>query len=493
MNKYINILEQINTLHTFKKHTNQLQERYDNNDYYNYIDECRKYKEILGPSGLMLYKINNRYVFLFQDYHIEPVKKCYTICSTDASKCIWIDNFLEKLLKLSPFCADVFFETVAFLQLPKSTDPSHIKISKENISNQINLFKYYISKRGLNSTRLTFADCLGPSKINCTNKVTRARIHNIEFRRFASYKYNLDSSFLDSIFSIPLGYIFKGFQNGKTTKESSDFIFNDSEDIDITKYDSNMKFYLDNLDKYNKILIYLLDNNMNMLSKTIITLFGKFDDQDVTNQIYGKFEGERIINGESWKNDFTPEKLKLHSPYPKLGKQFNQFDNKINVLLKKFILEEYNKKIKENINIIKLYRSELDYYITHDSIESIQILRGISKLLRNISLETGVAVFDAYTFARVLKSLFIYPDSPTIMMYAGGKHIENYIYFFNFLEKNKIITMEKIVSIGGYNNNVYDACINLNDYNEGWNTILDVLKGLGAEKHDCQIKEGIII
>ena len=456
-----NNLGNINKLYELKRYLNQIDHMVK---YSELLKKCESYKGILGPSGLILYKINNKYVFLFQDVHKNPVKECNDFCESNKNQCIWIDDFFNDLFSISPFYIDFFQETIMFLQIPKK------EIGLPDTSLKFNKMSKRLKKQkdqgdsGLSRVMGNFADCLGPEKQTCKNKYERVRFHNIEFRRFMRSVYDIDFD-LTNIFAIPIYYVFTDFGTAKTMSIKN---IKDKDKIDIKKYDNAMKLFLDNIEKYENILKYLLNGNMDMFSKTIYELFGLFTGVSINEY------------ATLWKPYFEPDMLKAFSPYPKIHKQLSAFDTKVGKILEKYIMDKFTQKIEEEIKGIKDNKIKLDEAIKNNNDEdSMKYLRSIITRIFFITKDLSTSIFDAYTMLRLMKSILIYPDSPVIIMYAGSIHIDHYIDLFVFLEKEGVITLTKNAQIGNVNTKP-NACINLDEYKKEWgdviNTSLKMLK-----------------
>lgn len=445
--------------------------------YNELIKKYESLKMILGPSGLTLYKTNDKYIFLLDDYHIEPIEKCSKECNIDKSNCIWISEFLNDLFLVSPFCIDFFLETTKFLQVPKT----QIDDPMTDIQFQLALQKAKSSKStsGLSGTIAKFADCLGPAKKGC-EKYKRTRFHNIEYRRFIDDTYDFSpNSYKLNIFTVPIYYLFGSFDTGDfpSLRDVS------TSNIDASKYDSNMYSFLGNIKKYSDILKYIISGDMNKLSETILELFKPFSNEYIKKHL------------PNWEKDFTPDALKTKSPYPKLSKQLNALDSKHREGLETFIREEDFYKIwPKTIFEIGTTLISMPY---HPQVprEKVNVAK-IYNLLEKLNSELSVLIFDTYTMARILKSIFVYPDSKAILLYAGEYHVNRYRRLFKFMEGlygthlyKYGTTIEEIAKLPSKD----EACIDLTKYPYQWMRLVNVLKELSNDSMSCSIKPGLDI
>ncbi|ARF09585.1 hypothetical protein Indivirus_1_208 [Indivirus ILV1] len=460
------------------KLTSALNERnnIENKNFKLMINKFREYKVLFGPSGLKLYTIEYKNVIkniiFFYDIHVEPKKECDIPCISDKSKCIWINDFFQNLYLNSTVCIDHFQETIRFLQIPKTDqktqETAHDRIVKFTGEAEEQFIK---DSRGLVKTMGTFYDCFGPYKEKC-QKYKRTRFHNIEFRRFFDKKYDFNPyTFNDSIFKIPIEYWLK---------------INNSEEIEghtfFYKLDDNMRQYISNLNKYEDIISNILLGDMNGLSKSINMLFEPFF---------------KIKKYEKFRTVYEPNVLE-NSIYMKLSKQLKPLDDNLKGKLKKFIKETYNAGIKGNNSIKSIISEiqELDKKISEEKIAPIDLNKKIYYLLMTMHLYFGSLILDMYTMPRLLKSIFVYKDSNTIILYAGAAHVSRYdelltsindksILNYIFSKKPDDIKIDSIVEIP-YGKET--ACIDLQSYNREWSIVMDKLDSLSNKNDLCAFK-----
>lgn len=448
----------------------------ENEKYNNLLKKFGLCKQIMGVDGLILYEINGKYVFLFQDWHGKPTDNCNNICQLTTYNCIWIQHFLRDLFLVSPFCIDFFHETMMFLQIPKNI------IKYEGVS-KIYKEKSKVLKTdhniGLTNIMNEFADCLGPVKSGC-EKYKKVRFHNIEFRRFVFESYNLDAENFTSIFQVPILYLCGVFDTNTAKNIEINPIINDINQFDIKKYDHKMKLYLDNIDEYKNIVKYLLSGDMGSLSQTIFKLFGSFDGNSVDVYL------------PNWTLNFKHDALKVWSPYPKLNKQLKSIGDDWRKTLESifpFMFEEAFKYIDH----IKSTRNQLDTVIQNNDLNKIKLYKQyIAIAIYNMQHHFSAQIFNVYAITRIMKSIVVYSDSSVIMVYAGLKHIDWYKIIFDAIEPHSFNKPKEITVIGKAQNKKYEACINLDTYKEGWTKVMDVLKSLNNVK-TCATKQGFII
>lgn len=472
-----NNLKNINDLYITKKYIDQvIEEITTRKNFDDMINKYEHFEEILGPSGLILYELNNKYVFLLQDVHIKPTKKCKDVCKLNPDGCVWINTFLKDLFLVSPFCIDYFHETITFLQIPTAN------IGKSITKHTYNAHVYGLKHQkeiGLSETMKEFANCLGPVKKGC-KKYKRTRFHNIEFRRFIKNDYDFDAFRFNNIFVVPFCYMYNYFDIGsiKTMNLQKLVDSKNKNDIDITKYDNKMKLFLDSIDKYKDMFNYLLSGDMDKLSQTILDLFGQFVGPNITHYI------------GDWKKHYEPNSLKLSSPYPKLNKQFSQFDKTWKKILKKYIMTQFNAKVSQYFIAIQTEKINLDNAIANAGNIS-NHMHNIITYLYGLHFAFSVIVFDSYTIARVMKSILVYPDSSVIMIYAGAAHTGTYKKLFRYLHQTKKISLVKHAHIGNYRYGSNDGCINTNEHKSGWANLIKILRKLNNETQTCDINTGI--
>lgn len=102
----------------------------------------------------------------------------------------------------------------------------------------------------------------------------------------------------------------------------------------------------------------------------------------------------------------------------------------------------------------------------------------------------AIHVFDAYTIARVIKSYSFY-DSSIIIIYAGDKHIQNYLSTFEYLHKSNVLNITNRYMIGekieidNLDSEISGGCIELDKYKTVWDTIIDDLKNINVKSKVC--------
>lgn len=466
----ISILDKIKILHENNNNLNKIKTKLDNDIFISVLHKMRTYTTILGPVALLVYKINNKLIFLFADSHEQPKDICYTKCDTD--KCKWIHEFLYDLFTTSPICIDFFHETVNFLQIPKTV----LKENQPALKESIDIMKIG-HDIGLHTTTAQYADCFSPIKTNC-GKFRKTRFHNIEFRRFIPNIYNIHNYHqLQSIFGIPIAYMYKDFDKGEFNMGNVGNGYTEN-DIDQQKSIVRLKNYINQLSLHEFILNNLFNGNMTLLSENITTLFRDFDDEH--NLIIRQYLGNN-----NWKLWFTPENLQTKSPYPKIHKQIVNLPDPIKKLVQKHIIKQYTETCQKRIDIIqnkikKINDKNINKYVDE--------LNDIIVKLKELNLYFGVVLFDLYTIARILKSILIYPDSSLIITYAGSGHINSYTRLFEKLPKAK-----KIASVGICNKKQCFACIDITNQSKEWNNIIDLIEKMFHEKgeQDCAIKTGV--
>ncbi|QKF93512.1 hypothetical protein QKU48_gp0054 [Fadolivirus algeromassiliense] len=413
-----------------------------------FIKKYKDFKQLLGPSSIVVYKINNKLLILLQDIHKDPDKECNETCSKNG--CNWIHEFLEDLFIRSPVCIDFFNETTEFLQLSKGRLG---QVDKSFLSKIIQKIKSYTDEQGLFKSIKHFADCLGPQKVGC-QKYGKVRFHNIEFRRFENPIYNIFGFKNEGPFRYPIYYLYpKKFDIDKIKSK------NNIKEIKIKKYPIYKK-YLDTLPSYEHILKGLLDGDMKKVSEHLMRMNEMFKDtinQDILKAI-------------------QEDALKTISPYPKLAKQFSALPENIKQICKSYLLKEYNDWIKGLITTIN--------QIKH--IETKENIYKINKILSKINFYYGVIIFDAYTIGRMMKSIYLYKDSSIIITYAGKSHTKGYSILFNELEKEHAFKLNKITEIKSI---VKDgACINLSQNQKEWNKVMNELESLFANPTNCSVR-----
>jgi len=418
--------------------------------------------QVDGPSRICLYKINNKYVLLFSDIHKKITETCEGK-NNDAK--INITNLLDTLFLNTPYCIDFFLETYNFME-----------ITKHNRKNERarKIYNDYLNKIDksddivIESLFSKFVDCLHVNKSNCN--YPRVRFHNIEYRRFIQYKYNInwshidfgvddyddDFNKIDSIFTLPT-FFFKHFY----TSKDFDLIFSD---------------FIGKIDLY--LIIYehiFLTGDLSELSDAIISLFGG---------IYMKVYNTGIHY------DFNPVSLHENSPYHKIFNQYKSINKlineSINKVIKKRIYNYYFKQINEIIENIKKH---------YESIEiTAEIYKKLFISLYKLNISFSVAIMDTYAIGRLFKSVYLYDSSLTVL-YAGGVHISNYTNIFDNL--NKLLKIKKIVDIknklDGQPNRI-DNCVEINDENESeWMKLVTVLEELGElSSQKCNVNRNDI-
>ena len=451
------------------------------NIYIKFIQNCEMYKRIMGPSGLAVYNINDKIVFLFKDIHIEPVEKCITSCDIEKEKCVWINDLFNELFIASPFCIDFFMETISFLQIPKKIMTNQNQ--KNLLQLTINQFKINKKPEGLSKIYGTFADCLGPVKTGC-EIYKRVRFHNIEYRRFSNSAYSFHSDTLRSIFEVPIYYMIKNY--GRYRFKLSEIIKNDKNlfDVDNIKYDDNIKKFIVNVGKFELLLNDILMGNMVLFSKHIYEIY-EFDLDDNTKKYIG-----------NWKPLFTPEMLETESPYPKINKQLNVLPEAIKNKLVQYIFDRYESQVKPNIEHLHNAQKMLEEQILENNDMMIKIeLFNIILWTYQITWNFSLLMFDTYSITRIMKSILIYQDSSMIFAYAGGNHINTFENIFAYLHNEGFIKLEHIAEFGNYNNIeiLGDACIDLNNQQQEWSKIIEIFKTKLDKQEICTIKSGISI
>lgn len=453
MTDIINIINNINTIQKRKQIINTMIQKINGMEF---IEKYKNFGQIIGPSSIVVYKINNKLIILFQDVHTEPSKECNATCSKNG--CEWIHEFLEQLFIKSPVCIDFFNETTNFLQMSKGRK-ENIQESKRitvvgYLGNIIKTVKSYANEIGLIKSTKKFADCLGPLKSGCEiyNKV---RFHNIEFRRFENNVYNITSFQNEGIFRQGLYYLYPINFELKKIKD-----INYIKNINVKKYD-NYKIYLDKLSLHKNILEALLDGDMKKVSENILLMNDSLKDTISSN----------ILNA------FSVEKLENVSPYKKLAKQFKPLPKQIQTICKTFLLERYDAWIIPLIDTINKIKDNNKQKNLHE----------INNNLITLNFYYGVILFDAYTIGRMLKSIYIYQDSSMIITYAGKSHTKGYSKLFAKMNDSKIpeFKLEKITELKGTKKS---ACVNIDNYKTEWNKIINELTNLFNNPTNCAVR-----
>lgn len=413
-----------------------------------------EYKQIIGPSSLVAYKINfnNKILLFFRDVHIEPEQKCNQLCDVLNNKCIWIGDLLKDLFTVAPMCIDFFCETTKWLQIQaKNINITEDMVNIKKVKKKVDKIKSLDFFEGIMKTNTEFMDCLSPFKQGC-DLYKNTRFHNIEFRRFALKYYDFTTG-KKNFFNYPLYYLFKPIV---------DKIQQDVKYIDLigNTYDNNIRSCLGNIDKYKNILIALLDNDVNKLSLNIEQIYRYFD-------IYNDY-----------KNYFRPDILSKHSPYPKINKQIKALKPEYQNYLREYIMKRYD-------DIEKNYVVNIKKIVINQYINDVTMVRLI-KLLDDFYTDFAVLIFDTYAIARMMKAIFNYNDSSLIITYAGSYHIEHYEFFFNNFCKTFNMNINMIAAIGKSNDE--SGCIQLN---EQWEKIIEQLQEAFNDPGKCAIKEGI--
>jgi hypothetical protein len=418
-----------------------------------FVKKYRMIQKLLGPSEITYYTVDNKFILLLEDKHITP----YNICNPDLPTSKMINVFLKDLFKCSPVCVDYFQETLLFRQLKKN---------QKNMINDkiINTYKYKTNKYSYGFEHIfdTFYKCLGPNKKNC-KKFGKVRFHNIEFRRFLSpFPYNTIDWDGNSILSILIYYLLSSdkkikfpFTKTKYNKNGDAMIFLNL-DIKI------IKEYVENVDVLIDIIDNFMDGDMEELSKNILFLVSPFKDN--------------IVNSDKIFSYFTPENLINNSHYMKISKQFDKVDKNIVKNIKTFIKNESILLI-ENIRFLK---KEVNYLKSDDD-----FINFYSWYWNNIIMEFNCIIFDIYTIARFVKSLYVYDDSSFIVIYAGALHTARYRRFIEKYIKN---IKDTDFIINAYSD-MY-GCIDIVTYNEKWQKLMNnIEKQLKKKNMTCNINE----
>lgn len=394
-----------------------------------FIKKYRTIENLLGPTKLQYYMVNNKIIIMFEDTHVKPEDNC----NITSKNSIWIDKFLLDLFKCSPVYIDYFQETYLFRQLSKSQKKT--KFSENSYMYKSNIV---VDKNSTGIERLNniFHQCLGPIKTNCM-KYGKIRFHNIEFRRFMSkYPYDLFWGGYNSLFSIALYYMTSQKNILIEFPIKDDFIINIiNNTVNIRDYDDNISSYIYNIDKYYDIMINFIDGDMKKLSKNMLALMVPFK--------------SFVKNSKTLFDMFQPENLIKHSLYMKIHKQLKKLDKKIVNNIKHFFKKQYEVYLRGIINNIKNNTSDL-----YKNIKELMVL-------------FSTLIIDLYTLSRMLKSMYKYKSS-IIVIYAGKTHIGLYNEFINtyILNVKSYDNIENASEING--------CIEL--YNDKWQDVMNIIE-----------------
>lgn len=411
------------------------------------------YKQLHGPSSLILYMLNGRLLLFFRDVHIEPKETCGSVCNIDQNNCIWISDFFKNLFSNAPMCIDFFCETTSWLQIQEKSIENkrhvHYEVNDEKLDDRI---------EGLMKTKTEFIDCLSPFKTDCT-KYKTTRFHNIEFRRFALNIYNLTPR--KKNFFTTIVYYLLPSETDRIPK-----IDELKKLVDSNKYDNTFKTFIGKikLNIYRTFLEALLNNDIDSVSKCIMSAYNDINQIDLHN--------------------FNSDMLKKKSPYPKIFKQISVLKPEYQEFIKKYIMKRYDNQIVSHINEINKCIHYIDTSTTLDDKNT--WLTYLVKDLDTFYFDFAVLIFDTYTIGRLMKSIFNYNDSSLILSYAGGFHIQQYEDFFIAFSQHFNLKCDKIIEIGKKEDE--NGCIQLDDK---WITLLQYLQGAFNKPSKCTIKEGI--
>lgn len=419
---------------------------YKNIQISNFFDKYKDIKRILGPSGVVMYKINDNIpIIFFQDVHEYPEP---TKCKLEDTKDnVWIDDFFKELFKISPQCIDFFIETTLFQQLESP-------YSENDIKRIVALQKQYSKENmiGLKRIQMTFIDCIGPVKTSCQNY--NVRFHNIEFRKFFESRYNLDSHTRQGLFHLPLFHICT-LRNNNTNKNRKKItskkwlpVFpNEAMPCEEENIDDTIKKYMQIRDSVGRaFLIGMLKGNTSLMSQAanrIIDLFKDSTKYTVSDDFISLYSEEKLIK----------------SQYMRLHKQIMGLPTEIREIFCNIILEKYDANLQLD-----------DIKVTDVNEQNIRMK------LDDWNLYFGALFIDAYTLARILKVIHVYKNPSIICVYAGEYHVNFYI---ELLEKyaNSLKLKFKSQEESSILNLSDNACINFeNDKNKrAWKNIIDTL------------------
>jgi len=446
-------------------------------EYLRKLAEFRGAQKLNGPHQIDILKINGKYLFIFGEMHItnnysccieEGERKC-TKAIDDKYKIskesgLNIDRFFKELFSKAPFCIDFFIETTRFFY-KKSNTPENIKL----------LYEYFGKKQEMHSIVPTFKDYISIVREN-NGEYPNTRFHNIEYRRFNNYIYNIHydtkgDPIETNIFHSPIVFI-------KANINIHDIVIKYKRFLDICN------------EKFRNIYTYIVEDNMNSLSSSINNLFNEFPQK---RSIFDNYSKDNLIN---------------NSPYYKMARQYKSLDNGItkqviNYYLQKIdaLTEVFIKEINKIIDdFTKNTGTEEKPSYKLRNVEKIlmaDVLRGIKPVIADIKkfrvllkgayesliINYGVYIFNTYSIGRILKSIYDkYYNSSLIITYTGSDHSND---FYNLL--NQIcrvdISSQRIKTFQPDPDNDHKNCIN-----EKWHAILDVLNRIKPSETTCNLK-----